>query len=53
VPISIALVDDGVAVFGIDVSPTMVAAVRHRLPQAPVACEPVEDSPFSDRTDAL
>ena len=50
VPISIALVDDGFAVFGIDASPAMVAAFRHRLPQAPVACEPVEDSPFFART---
>ena len=50
VPISIALVDDGFAVSGIDASPTMVAAFRHRLPQAPVACEAVEASPFFGRT---
>ena len=50
VPISIALVDDGFALSGIDASPTMVAAFRHRLPQAPVACEAVEDSRFFGRT---
>jgi len=47
---SIALVDDGFAVSGIDASPTMVAASRRRLPQVPVACEAVEDSPVFGRT---
>jgi 2-polyprenyl-3-methyl-5-hydroxy-6-metoxy-1,4-benzoquinol methylase len=49
-PISVALVDEGFAVSGIDASPAMVAAFRHRLPHAPVACEAVEVSPFFGRT---
>jgi cyclopropane fatty-acyl-phospholipid synthase-like methyltransferase len=50
VPVSEALIDEGLAVHGVDVSPTMVAAFRQRLPQARVACERVEESRFFDRT---
>jgi 2-polyprenyl-3-methyl-5-hydroxy-6-metoxy-1,4-benzoquinol methylase len=50
VPLSMVLINDGFAVYGIDASPTMVAAFRQRFPRVPVACEPVEESRFFDRS---
>lgn len=50
VPISQALVEDGFEVYGIDASPTLVAAFRRRSPGAPAACEAVEPSSFFGRT---
>jgi 2-polyprenyl-3-methyl-5-hydroxy-6-metoxy-1,4-benzoquinol methylase len=50
VPISAALADAGLAVYGIDASPTLVDAFRQRLPAAEVACESIEDSAFFGRT---
>jgi SAM-dependent methyltransferase len=50
VPITQALVNAGCAVYGIDASPTMVAAFRRNFPTLPVACEAVEESPFFGRT---
>jgi len=50
VPIAQALLSDGFAVWGVDASPTLVAAFRRRFPQSLVACEPVEDSALFDRT---
>lgn len=50
VPISEALLEEGCEVFGVDASPALVAAFRRRFPQAKVACEPVEESRFFDRT---
>jgi 2-polyprenyl-3-methyl-5-hydroxy-6-metoxy-1,4-benzoquinol methylase len=50
VPVSATLVDEGVAVYGVDASPTLVAAFQQRFPQAPVACERVEESRVFDRT---
>lgn len=49
-PISAALADAGLDVYGVDASPTLVAAFRARLPHAHVACEPVERSDFFGRT---
>lgn len=49
VPISETLLEEGCEVFGVDASPALVAAFRHRFPQAQVACEPVEESRFFDR----
>src|SRR5262245_24404339 len=49
VPISQALMDDGFVVYGVDASPTLVAAFHGRFPQATVACEPAERSRFFDR----
>ena len=43
------LVAAGFAVYGVDASPSQVAAFRRRLPQAQVACEPAESSRFFDR----
>jgi 2-polyprenyl-3-methyl-5-hydroxy-6-metoxy-1,4-benzoquinol methylase len=50
VPISQALVDEGFAVYGIDASPSMIAAFRTRFPHAPAECNSVEDSEFFSRT---
>ncbi len=50
VPISAALADEGLAVYGIDASPTLTEAFQRHLPAAHVACESVEDSSFFGRT---
>jgi SAM-dependent methyltransferase len=49
-PIAQALVDDGFTVWGIDASPSLIAAFRRRLPDMPAACEPAQDSCFFGRT---
>jgi 2-polyprenyl-3-methyl-5-hydroxy-6-metoxy-1,4-benzoquinol methylase len=49
VPISQALVDEGLAIYGVDASPSMIAAFRIRFPNAPVDCSTVEDSQFFGR----
>lgn len=49
VPITQALVEEGLRVHGVDASPTMVAAFRARFPESPVACESVEHSTFFGR----
>lgn len=43
-PIALALAGAGLAVSGIDPSPTLLAAFREALPHAPAACETAEDS---------
>lgn len=45
-PISEALIDKGFTVYGIDASPSMVAAFRSRFPSTPVECTAIEDSQF-------
>jgi 2-polyprenyl-3-methyl-5-hydroxy-6-metoxy-1,4-benzoquinol methylase len=50
VPVSQALVDEGFTVYGVDASPSMIAAFRARFPHAPAECGAVEDSPFFGRT---
>ena len=50
VPISQALLERGFRVYGVDASPTMVAAFRARFPTVPVECGAVEESDFFDRT---
>jgi 2-polyprenyl-3-methyl-5-hydroxy-6-metoxy-1,4-benzoquinol methylase len=50
VPISQALVDAGVGLYGIDASPSMIAAFRRRFPNVPAECNAVEDSDFFGRT---
>jgi cyclopropane fatty-acyl-phospholipid synthase-like methyltransferase len=50
VPISQALIERGVKVYGVDASPTMVAAFRARFPAVPIECAAVEESGFFDRT---
>jgi SAM-dependent methyltransferase len=49
-PISDALISDGFAVYGVDASPSLAAAFRHRFPHAHIACEAVEESSFFGRT---
>ncbi len=50
VPVSEALIHEGLVVYGLDASPTLVAAFRGRFPRADVACEAVETSRFFGRT---
>jgi|SRR6185312_1426724 len=49
-PVTQVLVDAGLTVYGVDASPSMVAATRERLPGVQVRCEPVETSTFFGRT---
>ncbi len=49
-PIATMLDREGFEVYGIDASPSMVAAFRRQLPHAPVTCEAIERSRFFDRT---
>ena len=49
VPLTAALAASGLDVAAIDAAPSMVAALRERLPHVPVACEAAEDSPFFGR----
>jgi SAM-dependent methyltransferase len=50
VPISQVLMRRGCQVFGVDASPSMVAAFRTRFPEVPVQCAAVEESDFFGRT---
>jgi 2-polyprenyl-3-methyl-5-hydroxy-6-metoxy-1,4-benzoquinol methylase len=45
-PLTKVLVDEGLTVYGVDASPTLVASFRRHLPGIAVACESVEDSAF-------
>lgn len=49
-PIARTLIDAGFDVFGIDASPTLIAAFRQRFLGAQSACEAAQDSAFFDRT---
>src|ERR1700758_3458199 len=48
-PITEVLVGEGLNVFAVDAAPSFVQAFRRNLPNTPVACEAVQDSPFFDR----
>ena len=48
-PITEILVTEGLNVYAIDASPSLVEAFRHNLPKTPVACEAVENTMFFDR----
>lgn len=48
-PISKALIDKGLAVYGIDASPSLIAAFRLRFPSATIECSAIEDSRFFAR----
>ena len=50
VPISQVLIERGFHVYGVDASPTMVAAFRVGFPTVQVECAAVEDSDFFGRT---
>ena len=49
-PLSQVLLEEGHSVYGVDASPTLIAAFRHNFPHVPVACEPAEHSAFFNRT---
>lgn len=49
VPITKTLIDRGFDVYGIDASPSIIAAFRARFPTIPVECAAVEDSDFFGR----
>jgi SAM-dependent methyltransferase len=50
VPISQALIDRGFTVYGVDASPSMVAAFHKNFPSMQVQCAAVEDSDFFGHT---
>lgn len=50
IPISAALLEEGITLYGIDGSPTLVAAFRARFENTPVECSGVEDSDFFGRS---
>lgn len=49
-PITKVLVEEKLNVYAVDASPSLVAAFRQNLPEVPVACESVLESPFFNRT---
>ncbi len=49
VPIATTLARDGHAIWGVDASPTLLAAFRRNLPAMPAACEAARDSDFFGR----
>ncbi len=49
VPISQVLIDEGFDVYGVDASPTLIAAFRERFPNAHAEYAAVEDSEFFSR----
>ena len=49
-PISQALINNGIRVYGLDASPTLVTAFRNRFPGVPIECSTVEESNFFDRS---
>jgi SAM-dependent methyltransferase len=46
IPVSKILIEAGMKVYGIDASPSMVAAFQANFPNRIIACEAVEDSTF-------
>jgi len=46
IPITEVLIEQRLAVYGVDASPSLVSAFRQRWPDTPVSCEPAEESPF-------
>lgn len=50
VPISQVLFDEGLTVYAVDASPSLIAAFRARFPHALAECSAVEESQFFGRT---
>jgi SAM-dependent methyltransferase len=48
-PLTAVLVEQGLEVFGVDGSPTFVAAFQRNFPTVPIFCEAVQDSNMFDR----
>ena len=49
-PVSQTLIEEGHQIFGIDASPSMIAALRRNFPAAPCECAAAEDSSFFHRS---
>jgi len=49
-PITVVLLEEGLQVFGVDASPSLVAAFQRNLPGTPILCDSVLESRFFDRT---
>lgn len=49
IPISKVLMDEGLTVYGIDASPTLLNTFQQNFPNVPAVCEAVEESPFFNR----
>lgn len=49
-PITAVLVEEGLQVFAVDASPSLVAAFQHNLPGTPILCESVLESNLFSRT---
>lgn len=49
IPVSDVLASRGFELFGVDASPTMLSAFRHRFPKATAACETAESSSLFGR----
>lgn len=49
-PITQALIEDGLTVFGIDALPQMITAFHHHFPDMPYASEKAQDSVFFHQT---
>jgi len=50
IPVTKILLDEGLSAYAVDASPTMIKTFRQNFPGVPVACEPVERSPFFNRS---
>ncbi len=48
-PVTDTLLKQGMLMYGIDASPTLVCHFRQNFPGVPIACEAVEESSFFDR----
>ena len=49
-PITVVLVEEGLQVFGVDASPSFIAAFQRNLPGTPIVCESVLESRLFNRT---
>jgi len=49
IPVAKVLLDEGMRIYGVDASPTMVQTFRQNFPNTPVVCEAVEASLFFNR----
>ena len=50
IPVTKILLDEGLAAYAVDASPTMIEEFRQNFPNVPVACESVERSSFFNRS---
>lgn len=49
IPVSKISIEEGMSVYAIDASPTLVGVFRKNFPNVPVACEAAEESAFFNR----